>query len=422
MKDNHGYHAEDRLEKVCFDLFGKELVLRSPILLEESGEKELTDILVLVDDTAIIIQSKSMQIDLSDLDATKLGRIRNRQNKAKIQINTTLNAHQRNSDVKATTAFDLTFNLDWSNIKNKIGIVTLNISDEEYNNPDFRFQYPELTEKHKNIEIHTFLLNDLELITKEISTPADFILYLRARSECVNSERFLIANELDFLGFYKTQYPQLEEMLQSSPQFGRALIAPGFWEEYRAIRKKEINERKRRFKNSLPYDKIVEVLGSGINYSEEKHGYSHQESALNYMKMIGKLGKVTRMERAKIGELIFKKFEKTKNAKFGYFTYINKQFHIAYLFVVLNETDRNLRLRFLEHLCGEIIDSKDKLESFDDFNQVVAIAMNGAQDYESSYDTIIIEDIDTIELLPKEDGVPEMFKQPKKTIINEWDT
>ena len=51
----HGDRVEDAVEAVCFRLFGPDFVLRSPQLIEQSGSKELTDFLVVVDDTAIVM-------------------------------------------------------------------------------------------------------------------------------------------------------------------------------------------------------------------------------------------------------------------------------------------------------------------------------------------------------------------------------
>lgn len=415
IDDLHGYDAEDRLEAICYKLFGKDLVLRSPVLLETSGEKELTDILVFIDDTVVIIQSKSMKIDISELDSTKLQRIINRQNKAKQQINTALNAERRNTAVKASTPFGVSFLLDWSRIKHRIGIVTLSITDEEYNNPEFRFQYPYLSENHNGIEVHTFLLNDLEQIVKEINTPADILRYLSCRHQCVISEKLMIGNELDFLAFYKTQYPELESILESKNNT-RGIIAAGYWEEYRRLYEEQIKDRQLRFNESIPFDFILRTLVTGVQYSVDKHSYTAEESALNYMLMIGKLSKVTRIERAEIGKKLQEKVNKTRTKKWGYFISISVQYKIAYLFLVINETDRDKRLSFLENLCIQAIHSSDN------FEQIVGISMNGIQDNESSFDTVIIEDVLSTKLETQKYDDLVMFKEPSLTMINEWDS
>jgi hypothetical protein len=119
MSDQHGHETEDTVEHLCFRLFGADFVLRSPRLIEQSGTKELTDILLIVDDTAIVVQSKSLVIDIADLDQTRFNRIRKKQEHAKRQLNTTLNAQARNACVRATNSVGVTFDLDWTLIKRK---------------------------------------------------------------------------------------------------------------------------------------------------------------------------------------------------------------------------------------------------------------------------------------------------------------
>ncbi len=413
MSGEHGYVAEDTLERLCYSLFSADLVLRSPTLLEESGAKELTDILVLIDDTAVIIQSKSMQIDLSEIDEVIIGRIINRQNKAKKQINTTLNAHRHKTKVRAQTPLDIAFELDWSAIKTRIGIITLNIPDNKYKDPEYRFQYPGLVEEHKGIIVHTFLINDLKQLVKELTTPADTLLYLKARYECIQSGRFVIGNELDFLAFYKTQYHTLREVLDAEKYSG-CFLTPGLWEQYRDSRKNEIHERQKWFMNSIPYDRLIHELVTGVEHSVKLHSYTHQESALNYMKLVGKLNKLTRMERAEIGGKLLEKFDKTKNSKWGYFIYINTASKIAYLFLILNEDDREKRQKFLHYL------SEQACHKISDATQLVGLATNGAAHKDHSIDSLVIENMAEIRGSVELDEELTMFKSAEYKSINEW--
>ena len=119
---NHGIITEDTAELICYRLFGPDLVLRSPKLVEKSGIKELTDILVIIDETILIFQSKSLLMDAGNIDSIKLKRINKRHIIAKNQINTTLNAQNRNAEVHTKTPFDVEFTVDWSYIRKKTDI------------------------------------------------------------------------------------------------------------------------------------------------------------------------------------------------------------------------------------------------------------------------------------------------------------
>lgn len=412
MNDKHGNIAEDSIEKISYRLFGADLVLRSPILIEHSGPKELSDVLVVVDDTIIIVQSKSLEIDLSEFDDTKFGRIKKRKEQAKRQLNTALNAQQRNAHVSAVTPLGVRFNLDWNRIKHKIGIVTLSLADAAYDDPEFRFQYPELVEEHKGITVHTFLINDLIRMTSELTTPADVLLYLNARAQCVESGKFIIGNELDFLALFKTQYPKIEKALLDSSY--HVFIVPGLWEDYKTHQQKKIQDRYYRFQSSIFIDKMIRELRSAVEYSVHQYQLTPQESALNYLSIIGKLNKLTRIERAKIGDMLIKKMEKTKIEKWGYFIYVSEFADTAYLFLILNEDDREQRKVFLHFLCEQACHKVP-------CSELVGIATDGAKQKENSFDAMAMNVAD-IRLATKPDIKFQMFKQAEYEKINEWDS
>jgi hypothetical protein len=412
MSNKHGKIAEDTVESICYQLFGRDLVLRSPGLIEGSGTKELTDILIIIDDTAIIIQSKSLQIDISDLDTKKFDRIRRRQEKAKVQLNTALNALQRNAHANATTPMGINFNIDWSIIKHKIGIVTLSIPDSSYADPEFRFQYPWLVEEHKGIIVHTFLINDLKNMTFELTTAGDVLLYLNIRSQCVKSFKFIIGNELDFLALFKTQYPQIEKAL-SDPAY-HVFIAPGLWEGYRSGKSDKIEERENRFKNSFLIDNMITKLHMAVEYSAHKYALTSQESALNYLSLIGKLSKLSRIQRAKIGDRLTEEFEKTKVKKYCYFVTISEFADTAYLFLILNEEDSEKRKSFLNFLCEQACHSVK-------CSEIIGIVTHGAKNKGPSFEAIGLS-VEEIRSTTEPDPELQMFGQPVYEKMNEWDS
>lgn len=412
MTDLHGDLAENAVEEICYRLFGPDLLIRSPILLEQTGSKELTDILAIVDDIAIIVQSKSIAVEASDLDQTKFGRIRKRHTRAKQQLNTTLNAHARNAEVRASTALGVDFTIDWSRIRHKIGLITLSIPDAAYLDPEFRFQYPYLVESHKGIHVHTFLLRDLHRMASELTTPADVLLYLRARQRCAESGNFSIGNELDLLAYYKTRYPDIEKAL-TDPAC-HIIITTGYWEGYHQKHRDKIKDRAKRFQNSILIDNLISHLRTSVEYSTQEYGVSPQESALNYLSLIGKLNKLTWMERAKIGDKLLEKVEKTKTEKFGYFTYVSTLMDIAYLFLFLNEEDRDKRKAFLCYLCEQACHLAP-------CSGLVGIVTKGAQQGDNSTDAIVM-DAQIVRAETKPDQDFKMFEQPVFRSMTEWDS
>lgn len=412
MTSDHGREAENALEQVCFSIFGRDLVLRSPRLQEPSGEKELTDVLVLIDETAIIFQSKSINIEASDLNDTTFKRVANRHERARQQLSTTLNAHARGSDVLARTPSGIDFRVEWQHIEARIGIVTLNLPDEAYSDPEFRFQYPSAIETYRGIETHTFLARDLKQMSSELTTPADFLLYLAARQRCMQSGKFVIGNELDFLAFFKIQYPEIEKAL-NDPSY-HIFVTPGYWEEYKEIHAEKIKDRETRFGNSVIIDNLITTLASAVEYTSNTHGISPQESTTNYLRLIGKLNKLTRMERAQIATKIIEKTERTKKNKWGYFTYISMTMDTAYLFLFMNETNRERRLNFLNYLCNQLV---HQLEC----KELVAVASSGARTREFSIDAVVC-DVAVVRSETEPDLTFQPFQSPEYQKLNEWDS
>ncbi|GAH51118.1 unnamed protein product, partial [marine sediment metagenome] len=61
FKLNVGHLAEDEVQQAVEEAFSPDFVFRSP---RHEGGKEVTDVLVLFDDVALVIQSKAQAIDL----------------------------------------------------------------------------------------------------------------------------------------------------------------------------------------------------------------------------------------------------------------------------------------------------------------------------------------------------------------------
>ena len=346
----HGIVAEDALEQFCARIFGDALVLRSPKLIEKKGEIELADIIVLIDDTLIIIQSKSLEISLEEFDRVKFERIKKRHTKARDQLNRTLNAQTQNAVVRGKTAKGVAVEIDWSAISKRIGIVTLNLSDEKYSDPEFRFQYPQFTLEHRSIEVHSLVLRDIDALASEFDTAGDFLAYLNTRFKAIHSESVLMGNELDFLAFYKTMHDELLAALSEERRM--AFVAPGMWEGYLEANCEERSKRQESFEKGAVIDEIIDRMIGSIQGSVKEHGQTVQESTTNYLRTIGILSKLTRIERAIAGSKILDKFEKvgTDPMGYGYFAHYSELSQILYVFVVTNHSDPKDRRTFLENV------------------------------------------------------------------------
>lgn len=92
----------------------------NPTLHEESGPKELADLIIPIDDILFVIQSKSLDLDTSEIDDIKANRVVKRIENAKKQLSTPLNAWKRGSRVTYANAIGIETEIDWQEIKKSL--------------------------------------------------------------------------------------------------------------------------------------------------------------------------------------------------------------------------------------------------------------------------------------------------------------
>lgn len=410
MKTDHGKHAEDVLENVSNRLIGPSFVLRSPQLIEEKGNREVADFLYLIDDTLVVVQSKSLEIKTEELDDVKFGRIVKRHEKALTQINSTLNAERTNGCVKACSSTGIEFEVEWPRVKRKIGIITLNIPDAAYEDPEFRFQFENLYMKHRGIDVHTFILRDYYSFPRELFTAGDFLSYLTVRAQCLSSEKFILGNELDFLAFYKCQYDEIDSALRTPGKM--ICVTPGYWEGFLENHKDEIAQRDLAREEAFLVDNLILHLQSSISFMQEAHEQDQQESALNYLTTAGMIAKMLFVQRLEFAKRIKEKLDNTKHRDFSYFAFVSEEHRIGYLFLASNKDDRELRKNQLEfmgvELCHQGLDC----------DRILCIGTSGLSLEGHSVDCIVLDVNFVRKEIPKSDIY--LFKPFERTSSDEW--
>src|SRR5437870_4651539 len=135
-------------------------------------------------------------------------------------------------------------------------------------------------------------------MTSELSTLADVLSYLEMREKCLMPGKFQtdFMNELDFLAMFKSRYPELEKL--ASSDFDFIALEPGMWEEYQSRGKKQIEARNERFRNGEIIDRLIRLLQTSVDFTANHYGLTPEASAAQYFRLIGKLGKLARIERA----------------------------------------------------------------------------------------------------------------------------
>ena len=408
----HGLWAEDRLESVCLWTFGVDLVARSPQLIEPSGPKEFSDILIDLGPEIVVFQSKSVMIEASDLDDIKSGRVSRKIDDAKRQLRTALNALTRKSTVTYENGIGIRTEIDWDLVKNVTGIVTLNMPDELYNDPEYRTSIPLAVDSFGDYEVHVFILRDFFLLARDYSTPQDLLSYLNDRKYAFNIKNIVVMNELDFVAFLKSYYDDFEKLKNGEGGTDMFYLSPGLWEHY--CEDEVVNKaREVNIKDSMYFDRVLYELKTTIGYAVEQQTCSEEEAIKQYFTIVRALSNLKRVERREFSRMMISKYNNTRNNPFSYFLNVFPVQDISILFFASNDIDREAKQKILYAFCvnaSKMVDTKNFL----------GIVTEGSKAPGFSLDIIFA---DTDYLREQEDGLSEMawFKPIKKTEIVEWE-
>lgn len=413
----HGLYSEAQVEASCMNIFGEDFVFRSPNIISETGKKtEMTDVLVILGKYLITIQSKSISLNTRELDDVKFGRVVKRYEDAKRQINRTLNAFQRKVSVELKTRFGLNLNLPWNNIEEIIGIITINIDDPEYYNTDKRFQFPLKVETHKNITLHTFILNDFNVMVGELTTGGDFIRYLNTRKSLSKIILENFTNELDLVAMFAVRYDVIQDVIAG--EIDRLVINPGIWEYYIQKFKDEIIKKNNKKFQVTIFDVIIHELRKSIEYSVDMYGYNIDEMTEFYFKILGLFGLLSRVECYSISEIFREKLELSKTSDVKYFMYPSE--NTIFLFIISNLEDREKRRNQLYFFTGNASHHIKNNERFRNIDHILSIITDGKKLESRSLDINYGTIDDATEMIDKNDYV-ELFKMNDLGEVNEWD-
>jgi len=347
---DHGDRSERILEKICDGIFGEDLVSRSPEVIELSGAKEFSDVLVDLGETIVALQSKSILVNTADLDDIKYKRIMRKVEDAKKQLSRALNTHDQRIQVRYKNSVGIESEINWGDVKKKVGIVTINLPDDYYQDPEHRFQLPKVFEVFRGMDVHIFILRDLCSMIPEVSTPQDFLSYLEERKWAVNSNILNIGNELDFIGFFKTQFDYYQKIKSGDVDTSWIGLEPGHWESYRANETlKELQEQN--FEDSRIVDVFIREIRTCIESTEDSSHHSIDNSIEAYKATVRLLSILKRVERRDLGRKIREKYRKTRELTFSHYISCHLKQDLSILFIAVNDEDRDNRRTFLEHMC-----------------------------------------------------------------------
>lgn len=417
MTEDHGVIAENILESICRRMFGPAYVFRSPFVEEREGKtEELTDILVLVGNVLITIQSKSYQASVGDLDRKTFDRIIKRYETARGQLGRTLNAATRNERVCLISERDAEVLVPWSEIERRIGIVTINVDDALYGDPERRFQLPVRYEHFRGMEVHSFILRDLYTMLAEVTTVGDFIELLDERAWVLERVEPTLTNDLDILAVLKSNYGLVEQAHAKEPT--HIVVEPGTWEEYRRVHSEKIQERDRKLLAPTVVDLLIQDFASSLEYTVEQYQENRDEAVRHWLRLLGALGRTRRMHRHRISQLFAKKLKTSAEHPFRYFFVPVDDYGL--FFLISNEPDREARREMMLKLVCVLCESFAGNPKLGRVETVFGLCTEGAKLPGRSFDGIEVSVAEAVSLLDEKDDKVELFRFRDEGSFDEW--
>jgi hypothetical protein len=266
---NHGEEAEDRLETFLKSSYLADFVIRSKTYLRPgAGDGEAADFLLPFGDTLFCIQSKSRQLksDSTPISAIEIDRLKKRLDQAIKQIPTILEALRLGGLENATNLRGIALPLGKKQWTRLVGIAVLNTAGPTESHTSTSLDlYGGLCEV-QGITVHSFLLEDLEVVIRELDTLGDLLHYLTVREHLKKREILNpLTCERELLAAFVSKYATIDECL--SGQVSHLIIEDGAWDALQRTAVPAIRERERRRARSRIFDDILEQVCRCVDFA-----------------------------------------------------------------------------------------------------------------------------------------------------------
>ena len=345
-----GEIGEDFVEWLCQSAFGKDFLFRGQMYRSDDGDIELCDLLLLLDDTAILFEVKTALRDKKKgwTDEQWEDWANKRLEKALSQMERGCRAlvggvgglvKQVANDRQGQVT------LDSSRIKHIYGVAVVDhpMLNKWGNGPSF-------TVDGRTVSVLTTTHEELQHVVTELSTAGDFVDYLQARSAFFEKHKMFGISELDLLAFYKADPDAFSQHVADADDI---IIEEGCWTEYSKL---EARQKRIEFdKYSFAVDAMLDILYEGrhakLAHIDERRARLGQgsEAGDKYIVIAAELARIRRMDRRVIGNKLLEKSQKCVEQKrdrwFG--SKPGKVPNPSFVFLVSTE-EREKRMKSLE--------------------------------------------------------------------------
>jgi hypothetical protein len=339
--------GEDFVEQLCTLPLGKDFLFRGQMYRTKDGDVELCDLLLLLDDTAVLMEVKTALRDKKEgwTDEQWSEWANKRMEKALSQMERGCNALLTGQVKQVENERQGVVAVDPARLKHVYGVIVV-----DHPTLDKWGKGPSFSVNGRTISILTTTHEELQHLLVELSTPGDFADYMQAREAFFAKNMMMGISELDLLAFYKGDP---DEFNRHVAEKDLVIIGEGCWDEFA-----KLDARKQRTeldKYSYAVDAMLDILYEGrrakLPHIEERRAKMGQDAGAGdkYVVIATELARIRRMDRRVIGNKLLEKSRKCVEQKRDrwFASAPERRQGPAFVFLV-STNDREKRMRSLE--------------------------------------------------------------------------
>lgn len=305
--------GEEFVEYLCCRPLGKDFLFRGQMYRTKDSDVELCDLLLLLDDTAVLMEVKTALRDKKQGWTEKQWAdwANRRIEKAISQIERGCNALLTGQVKHVENDRQGRIVVDPSCIKHLYGIAVV-----DHPTLDKWGKMPSLSIENRNVSVLTTTHEELGHLLTELSTAGDLVDYLQAREAFFVKHSMFGISELDLLAVYKGDPDQFN---QDVTQSDLLMISEGCWAEFEKL--EERSERDKLDKYSYAVDAIINILyesrNTKLSHIKERQKRIGQAVKVDneYITIATELAKIRRINRRVIGNKLLEKSQKCVEQK-----------------------------------------------------------------------------------------------------------
>jgi len=290
---NRGSRAETHIEALCQIGFARGFIFKNPKYVRGTA-KELCDVLLMIERTAIFIQVKAPDTAIDETWSPEqiTQWTAKHRHKALSQCSGAFKSFVKGYLTECSNDFVGVLKVDHTTFNEFYAIVAIDRPNAaQTHTPDI------FVSNNTICPVLDLSFEELYILMIELSTPGDLLDYLRLRTRLATDGNVSTWQELDILATFKSQYSRLREGIESG---SRLRFSAACWAKYASH--DERLDRQRRFAYSYVVDNAIDALYACTEvYAPEDCTASPAHEIASVLSML------RRTERRILGEMVAEK-------------------------------------------------------------------------------------------------------------------